>query len=464
MKKYIYSMAVAAVLTGCKVGKNYQQPEVNLPAQFTANAVQGEVVENSLNKLSYDAFFNNDELAQLIDQAVANNADVQVAISNLRQTELLYKQSRLAVLPELSLQAGASRMESSKNSQLAASGASRTNDDFNAHLGLHWELDVWGKIRREKEASLATYLQQEEVMKAVRNRVIAEVATAYVNLLMLDEQFTVAKESEALRANTYRLTKKLFDVGNGNVLAIQQAEAQWLEAQELLPQLEQEISLQESALNVLLNDYPKVLARKNTIGALDFQTDVAQGVPADFLRNRPDIQVAEFGLRHANAKVGVAQGQMYPSLSITAQGGLNSFEASDWFKTPASLFGMIGGNLLQPIFNQKKLRTQYEVAKEEREKAAVLFKQAVVVGFSEVHNALVKIEKVKQKADFTQQRVAVLNTSLVNTKRMFEMDKASYLEVIHAQDAALGANLNYAGVKRDYLSAMIELYRALGGY
>ncbi|APA92848.1 MULTISPECIES: efflux transporter outer membrane subunit [Myroides] len=463
MRKIVYIAIGSTLLTACKVGKNYERPTVDTPEQFYQETAS-DTTANNLAKLSYSEFFKNTELTSLIESALERNADLQVAVKNIEQTRLLFTQSKMALLPQLTMNVAGSRTESSKNSQLAASGAGRVNDDFTASLDLSWELDIWGKLRREKEAVLATMMQTEEVKRAIQNRLVAEVATSYINLLMLDEQLEIAIEGIALRESTYLLTKKMFEVGNETIVAMQQAEAQWLESKELLPQIEQEIALQESGLNLLLNNYPQAISRSVTISDLNFSTDLNTGVPADFLSTRPDVQVAEYALKAANAKVGAAQGQMYPNLIISAQGGLNAFESSQWFKTPASLFGMFGGGLIQPIFNQKKLRTAYEIAVVEREKAGIEFKNKVIVGFTDVHNALVKIDKLSQKEEMMQKRVNILNTSLANIKFMFEMDKASYLEVINAQSLALQSSLSFAELKRDHLASLVDLYRALGGH
>lgn len=463
MNKIVYIALGSVLLASCKVGKDYERPSVETPKQFY-NETASDTIVNDLAQLGYVEFFKNEELTKLIDLALERNVDLQLAVKNIEQTRLLYTQSKMALLPELTMNVAANRTESSKNSYLAANDAGRINDDFNANLNLSWEIDVWGKIRREKEAALATLMQTEEVKRAIQNRLVAEVATSYINLLMLDEQLKIAQEGIVLRENTYSLTKKMFEVGNETIIAMQQAEAQWLESKELLPQIEQEIALQESGLNLLLNNYPQAISRSVTIGDLDFITDLNTGVPADFLSNRPDVQIAEYALKAANAKVGAAQGQMYPSIVISAQGGFNSFEASNWFTAPASLFGMVAGGLTQPLFNQKKLKTAYEMAVVEREKAGIEFKNRVIVGFTDVHNALVKIDKISQKEEVMKKRVDILNTSLTNTKFMFEMDKASYLEVVNAQGLALQSSLNFAELKRDYLASLVDLYRALGGH
>lgn len=463
MKRYLYIVPFALVFTACKVGKDYERPALETPSQFYAGTGE-DSLSNALAELSWQTFFNQEELAYYVQLALDQNTDLQLAIKNIDQANVLYKQSKMALLPNLALKATGSHSELSKNSEAVVGGASRTNKDYTASLDFSWELDVWGKIRREKEASLASYLQTQEVKRAIQNRLVAEVATAYVNLLMLDEQLRIAVEGVELREKTYTLTQKMYDIGNESIIAVQQAEAQWLEAQELLPQMEQEIALQESALGILLNHFPQKIKRSLTLNDLQFSTDLHRGVPATFLSQRPDIQMAELELKKANAKVGAAQGEMYPSLTISAQGGLNAMETSSWFNTPASLFGTVIGGLVQPIFQQKKLRTAYEIAVIEREKAAISFKNSVVVGYADVHDALVKIEKIGERENVVQQRVQLLNTSLDHIQVMFGLDKASYLEVVNAQALALQSNLNYAELKRDYLASKIDLYRALGGH
>ncbi len=463
MNKYIYIAIGAVLVTSCKVGKDYKQPSIDLPNQFYQTNSSTDTIANTIADLTWKEFFKNDELSQYIEKALENNADLQLAIKNIEQTNLLYTQSKLTLLPALSAQVGASRNSLSENSLGMVEGASRANNNFVAAMDLSWEVDIWGKIRREKEAALNEYLQTAEVKKAVQNKLIAEVAKAYVNLLMLDEQLQIAQKGLILRENTYAVTKKLFDVGNTSIVAVQQAEAQMLEAKELLPLMEQEIALQENAMNILLQDFPAKIERSVTINELSFTSSLNAGVPVNFLSQRPDIQIAEFEMKKANAKVGAAQGQLYPSLTISAQGGFNAIETSNWFTAPASLFGSVLGGLTQPIFQNKKLKTQYEIAKIEREKTVISFKNAVVIGYSDVRDALVKLDKIKSRQEQVEKRNILLNTSLDNIKQMFSLDTASYLEVVNAQSLALQSNLNYAELKRDFLVAKIDLYRALGG-
>ncbi|WP_240732576.1 TolC family protein [Flavobacterium alkalisoli] len=187
------------------------------------------------------------------------------------------------------------------------------------------------------------------------------------------------------------------------------------------------------------------------------------GVPAAVVSRRPDIKMFEYDLAAANARVGVTKAQMYPALNITASGGLNSFKSDNWFNMPSSLFGIVAGSVAQPLLNNKRLRTQYEVAKVEREKAVLAFRQGVLVAVSEVSDALVKIEKLKEEQQFAEQRVASLQRATGNADKLFNSGMANYLEVITAQSNVLQSELDLAALKRDQLSALAELYKALGG-
>jgi outer membrane protein TolC len=190
---------------------------------------------------------------------------------------------------------------------------------------------------------------------------------------------------------------------------------------------------------------------------------LATGVPADVLRFRPDVRASEQALVAANARVGVAQASLYPSLSLTAAGGLNAFRASDWFNTPASLFGTVAGNLVQPVFARRALKTNLEVAHTQRDQRAIEFRQSVTVAVHDVVNALIKLDKLKNQQLIASQRVETLDRAVINAQLLFRSGLANYLEVLTAQRTALDANLEKAIITRQQLSAHVELYKSLGG-
>ncbi|MFN0290723.1 TolC family protein [Pedobacter helvus] len=466
MKSYIYSFFILLLLGsyGCSIPRSVINPIQDTPSQYRGLA---NADTSSIGKLPIKDFFANQSIKQLLDSAIERNIDLQIALKNIDAANLLLKRARMGNLPQLNLQVTANSSRPSENSLngLSASQFLRTShiEDFNANLALTWEADIWGKISKQKEAAYATYLQTEEAKKAVQTRVVAMVATGFYQLLLLDAQLVIAKKNVLLTDSTLKMVSKQFDAGQVTLLAVQQTEAQLLSASQLIPQLTQAISVQENALSELTGKFPTAIERKTTLAELEIPTQLAVGVPATLLAVRPDVRSVELGLKIANAKVGVANASMYPSLTITATGGLNSFKASNWFNIPASLFGVVGGGIVQPIFNRRELRTQFELAKVEREKSVLLFRQSVIQAVVEVANEQSKLENLQTEFGIAQNRVKTLKSAVKNADLLFKSGMANYLEVITAQSNLLQGELDLASLKTAQLNASVGLYRALGG-
>jgi len=328
---------------------------------------------------------------------------------------------------------------------------------------LSWEADIWGKIRNQQSRALAGYLQTEEARKAVQTNIVAGVSEGYYNLLMLDAQLAIARKNVALNDSTLQMIRLQYNAGQVTALGIQQAEAQKLAAAELVPQLEQSILLQENALSILTGNLPDRIDRTATLEQVPVRDSLSAGVPAALVGRRPDVRSSELALTIANANVGITKASLYPSLVITAQGGLNTFIASNWFNIPGSLFGLVGGGIVQPLFQRKQLKTQYEIAKVEREKSVIVFRQSVLVAVGEVSDALAKMGKLKEQQNVAYNRVNTLQQAISNANLLFKNGMATYLEVITAQSNVLQSELDLASIRKDQLSAGVELYRSLGG-
>jgi len=461
---YIYAALLALTISACKVGKNYQRPAVDLPQQYNAVATADT---SSIATLEYKQFFADTTLQNLIDRGIKYNYDLQIALKRIDIAGEQVKQAKLLLLPNLNLQVSGQYNRPSDNSLngKSASGFLGSNhiEDYNANLALTWELDTWGKIRRQKEAVLAQYLQTYEATKAVQTRLVSDIAQGYYNLLMLDKQLNIAKQNLRLSDTTLQLTQLLKNAGEANLLAVQQADAQRQTTALLIPQLEQSITIQENALQILTGHLPASVTRHTGIDNSQLPTALPTGVPAGLLSRRPDVRSQEMALKAANAQVGAAQGQMYPSLSITAQGGLESLKSSTWFNIPASLFGIATGSILQPLLNHRALKTQFETAKLQRDQAGLQFRQSVLNAVGEVSNALVQNEKLQQQRVIANAQVDTLHKAVKNAQLLFKSDMANYLEVITAQTNALQAELNLASIQRQQAGAVVELYRSLGG-
>ena len=452
-------------LLSCKVSKDIETPKDAFPDNFRNASVSKDTA--SIGDLEWKNFFTEKDIVQLIDSAVARNNDLQIATKNIEIAQYRFTQSKWGNVPQANLFVNASTSNPSDNSftgmNLNQALAVKHIEDYSAGVSLSWEADIWGKIKNQKKGAFASYLQSEEVKKALQTTIVANVSSGYYNLLMLDAQLEIAKKNVQLIDSTTTIIKLKFDAGQVTSLAIQQSEAQKLNAAQLVPLLEQNIAIQENALSVLTGSFPNSKKRSIALGAVEVKNNASIGIPSSIVSRRPDVKSAELALKTANANVGITKADLYPALRITAQGGLNSFETSNWFNIPASLFGTVAGGLTQHLLNNKKLKTQYNIAVAEREKAVLNFRQSVLVAVSEVSNALVKVEKLNQQQYFLLERVKTLHQAIKNSKMLFQNGMAEYLEVLSAQTNLLQSELELANIKREQLTANTELYRALGG-
>jgi multidrug efflux system outer membrane protein len=464
INKYLLLLAVLA-LSACKVSKDIQTPKAELPATFRSAATSDTT---SIADIPWKNFFTDATLQKLIDSAIVKNYDMQLAVKNIEASQLLVKQVKWNYVPEVGLNVTASTSRPSDNSLNGLSLSqydigTKHIEDYSANLSLSWEADIWGKIHNQNKSALAAYLQTTEAKKAIQTNIVAGVSQGYYNLLMLDEELATAQKNVRLNDSTLRIIKLQYDAGQVTLLAVQQAQAQQLTAAALIPQFEQNIALQENALRILTGELPDRIVRDKTLDDVSFADNLSAGIPSALVSRRPDVKSQELALVIANANVGINKAEMYPALRITASGGVNSFKASNWFNIPASLFGVVTGSVLQPLVQHKELKTQYEVAKINREKTVIQFRQAVLNAVGEVSDALVKIDKLKAQQDITANRVNTLQKATANANQLFKNGMANYLEVITAQSNVLQSELELASVKTARLNAVAELYRSLGG-
>jgi outer membrane protein, multidrug efflux system len=467
MKNNIIGLAfILLILSACKVSKDIETPKAALPDHFGSTAAASDT--SSIADISWKNFFTDPVLQKLIDSAIAKNYDMQIALKNMEASQLLFKQVKWNNVPQVDLNVTANTNRPSNNSLTGLSLSQYkigTNhiEDYSANVAVSWEADIWGKIRNQSKAALAAYLQTVEAKKAIQTTLVSNISQGYYNLLMLDAQLDIAHKNVLLNDSTLRIIRLQYDAGQVTSLAVQQAEAQEQAAAQLVPQFEQNISIQENALRILTGELPGKIERTAILDQMAVPANVSAGLPANLVSRRPDVKSAELALVNANAQVGISKAAMYPALNITASGGVNSFKASNWFNIPASLFGIVGGSIAQPLLEHKQLKTQYEVAKVEREKTVLQFRQSVLNAVAEVSDAMVKIEKLKQQQSIAANRVNTLQHATTNANLLFKNGMANYLEVITAQSNVLQGELELASIKSEELSAVADLYRSLGG-
>ncbi len=454
---------MALLLMSCAVGKKYTRTDLQVPETYKESVqVTGDTVV-----LPWKTFFKDPKLIGLIDKALSRNNEVNVALKNIEQLDLIYKQAKLGLMPTLDLTAGANRSWASTNTLNGSLNeqfvGTKYMDDFSAALRLSWEVDIWGKAKMQKESAAAEYFGQKENLNAIKSRIIVQVAQAYYNLISLDEQLKIAEQNIELSNNTLKMMNLQFTAGQINSLAVQQSEAQKKTAELLIPLAKQNISIQENALSILCGEYPAKIEREGNLKTMIPENKLSEGLPAQLLSRRPDLKMAEFNVISLNSKTGLAKAAMYPSISLSPQIGVNSNKFSSWFDIPGSITKAIAANLAAPIFQKKQLKTAYDTALIEQEKAAINFKQSVMTAVGEVSDAMAKSNGSSERLHLLEQRTAILDKGINDALKLYKSGMATYLEVITAQNNKLQNDLEAINVTLEKLNAEVDLYRALGG-
>lgn len=466
IKNIAYIAFISGTAIACKVQK-YEQPEIQMPEAFRNDSVATDNNEN-IAKINYKDFFKDPVLVSLIDKAMTQNNDLQVALKQIEFASLAYNQSKWGNIPTVSATiANASVNRPSDNSMNGMMAGqfmgSRYMQDYTTSINISWEADIWGKIKGKKEQALSDYLKTQEAAKAVKTQLVAIVVQGYYNLLMLDTQLEITKSNLTYSDNTLKFLEKQQEVGLTTALAVQQQEIVKDQILKSIPAIESSIATQENALSILIGSMPDKIERSASLNNVQSPDNIATGIPSELLSYRPDIKSAEYDVRKSVSAINVAKANMYPSFNITAQGGLNAFKASNWFNIPGSLFGSVLGTLAQPVLNGKQLKTQFEQSKIVSEQAEINFKQSVLKAVGEVSDALVQIQKLEEQQKIAEGLVRKSTEAVHKADVLFKYNSATYVEVILAQTNKLQAELDLASLKAQRLNAITTLYRSVGG-
>ncbi|MFV0221633.1 TolC family protein [Empedobacter falsenii] len=465
MKKYrILNITLIAAglfaVQSCFVAKDYNRPEAVVNE---ANFRTDVIAKDSANvaTVSWKQIFTDSQLQALINQGLQNNLDIRSALQNIAVAEAYAKQGKAGYLPTLSVGPKYSFTESSKNTPFGAMMTDRSQNQYELSGNLSWEADIWGKIRSNQRASAATYLQTIEAHKAVKTQIVASIANAYYNLLALDEQKRILDKTLINREQSLETTKALKEAGSVTEVAVNQTEAQLYSVKSMLVDVENGIKLNENVMSILLGTNPQSINRTN-LASQQVNRTLSVGVPAQLLENRPDIKAAEFGLMNAFENVNIANASFYPSLTISATGGVQGIDIDKLFNAQ-SLFASVIGGLTQPLLQQRRLRTQKEVALANQENALINYKSKILNASKEVSDALYTYDAATKKVEYKQKEYQLYNQAITYSEELLNYGMANYLEVITARDNGLNAELNVVDAKLKSLSSMVELYRAVGG-
>ena len=408
MKNKIYRVALLAVtatlMQSCFVAKDYKRPELK-----TENLYRNEVVTTdttSLANVSWDKIFTDPVLQGYIQKGLQNNLDIRIAIQNLAAAEATMKQGKAGYFPTLSAGADWTHQELSRNSQFGALLKDRSTDQLQMTGTLSWEADIWGKIRSNKRAANAAYLQTSAVNQAIKTQLIATIATTYYQLLSVDAQIKVAEKTLINRNQSVETILALKDAGSVTEVGVKQTEAQKYATEIIIADLKNNIIFLENTMSVLLGE-PSAKIARTTFESQTIQPNITLGVPANLLRNRPDVIAAEYNLITNFEMTNVVKSGFYPSLKVTATGGLQSIDLKEWFSAN-SIFANVITGLTQPIFNQRQVKTKYEVAKANQEKAYLQFEQSLLTAGKEVSDALAQYNNETYKIKVREKQVDAL--------------------------------------------------------
>lgn len=449
---------VFLTLQSCFVAKDYVRPE-NVVESERFRTDQLPLDSLSMATVSWKEIFTDPILQNYIEEGLTNNMDIRIALQQLAIAEAYVKQGKAGYFPTLNGTARVTHQELSQSSRVPGQGSSV--DHFEVAGGLSWEADIWGKIRSIKRASDATYLQSVAAHQAVKSRLVANIASSYFQLLALDEQIRVTEETIETRSKGLETTIALKDAGIGNEAGVKQTEAQLYTAKAILIDLKSQSRFVENTLSILMGSAPHDIAR-GTLEDQKIDIPLETGVPSQLLSNRPDVIAAEYRLINAFELTNVARTNFYPSLTLNANGGFQSFELDNLFDVN-SLFASVVGGLTQPIFNGRKIRTQYEVSQAQQQQALLQFKYALLVAGKEVSDAMYSIEAASEKIQIKESENDAYSLAAEYSQELLDNGLANYLEVLIAQEFALNSSLGLVTAKNDHLQAIVDLYEALGG-
>ncbi|MGH8214055.1 MAG: efflux transporter outer membrane subunit [Rhodanobacteraceae bacterium] len=450
--------AIAIALSGCVFGPKYQRPEVPVPQTWRAPA--GEAA-NVVNAAWWEGFHDPD-LDALIKQSIDANKDLLQATERVKEFEAKLKITGADKYPQLQYNASAEREHYSvERPQTLGILTKPTQNAFEVGTGINWEFDIWGKMRRANEASLADLLSSEYARHAVMLTVVNNVATSYFELLALDHHLRLAKQTLKNRADALKLINTRYKGGSSSKMAVLQAKSAVDEVWVTIPDLERQIATLENALSLLAGRNPGEIVR-HTVDDEPALPAVPGGVPSDVLSRRPDVLEAEQSLIAANARIGVAKAAFFPSISLTGLLGFASSELDTLTKSDAGQ-ASIGVGLLGPIFSGGKLSGQVHEAEAYERELLIKYRQTVQAALGDVDDALVFNAKAAEGALRGDKQVQTLADLVKLAQVRYDGGQSDYLEVLTAERDLYKAQAEQVDRHRDSYLALISVYAAMGG-
>lgn len=474
IKKGLGIGCIWLIAVGCKITQEIPQNRaaVQSPTVFSTKGSQEKA------KLAvWNEIFKDDELRLLIDSALANNFDLQITLQKIEMARAGVRLQTNNNRPDLAAGIGAGGRKFGRYT-IDGVGNYDTNKspditsrqripapfvpDFLLGVSSSWEIDLWGKLKKQRESAMAKLLASENGKNLLVTSLIAEIASAYYELLILDNELKFVDENITLQQQALDVIQVMKQSGQSNELAVELSSAQLLASKELRIEVLQLIIELENKINFLVGRYPQQVNRPQKAWAEVNPPIFTEGLPSQLLENRPDIKQAEYELIASNADLFTAKAAFYPSLNLTGGLGFQSFKAQYIFNPSSLMFNTIGG-LVAPIANRRVLEAGLMASKAEQKIAYTNYQKTVMNSFIEVYNFLQMIENTNAMFGLKNEEVAILRNSINTSTKLFKFGQANYLEVITAQRNALQSQIELINLKKRQFNATIGLYRALGG-
>jgi len=454
------AICVSAFLSGCAVGPDYRRPTVTVPVNY--RDAQGITPEQaSIADLPWWEVFKDQRLHELVKTALANNYDLRIAVTRIEQSRQLAAQARAQYFPFLNYGVTSS---DGKNELLGlvspSSGEQR--GAFGAVASAAWEADVWGRIRRENEAARAQYFATEEARRGVMLSLVSDVAQAYFELLELDLQLDIAKQTTDSFSQTLKLFTQRLEGGVATKLDTSRAAAAQATAAASIPEIERQIAIKENQISILLGENPTPVPRTAKLLDEIVPPDVPAGLPSALLERRPDILEAEQQVRFANAQVGVATANYFPRIGLTAFFGRASSPLNSLSSGEATIWS-VAGNVSGPIFHGGALKAQKRQAVAFWHETMLQYEFTAQAAFQDVSDALISRQKYEAVRDEQENAVNAYEESVKVSLQRYTAGKASYFEVLDAQLQLYPAQTSLAFTELNRRTVIVQLYKALGG-
>jgi multidrug efflux system outer membrane protein len=439
--------------SACMVGPNYQRPEIETPEKYLYSNKN-----DTIHDLIWKDILKDPILIDLIDSALANNFDAQIAASRIMEARYYLGYTKADQYPSISYGGSAGY----GNSLGAFPTGTDATGNFNITGNFNWELVFWGKYRRATEAARAELLASEYGLKAIEVSLVADVAKTYYLLLDYKSRLEISINTLDSRKESSRIINERFNMGIIPEIDLNQAQIQEDIAAASIPVYERLIAFTENALSILIGKSPQRIMTDASIENVIIPDSIPAGLPSQLLIRRPDILQAEQMLIAQNARIGVAQAMRFPSISLTAAFGMASPDLSA-FNAGDALIGTVGAGLFGPIFNFGKNKRRVDIEKERTEQMRLNYEKAVISAFRETEDALININTIEQELVFVESQVKSSTNAAMLSKERYDGGVTSYLEVLETERALFNIELYFSELRQRRLSAYSDLFKILGG-